>query len=152
MFGLSILSTKLIIAGIAVAAIGTIIFLGYTHYTGLVADNAILQANAKVLKTAVGIQSETIDVQTRVLKDWQEAQEDLLENIERMQEVAVSATMQMRLFNDLFAKHDLEKLAHAKPVLLERRLNSGTANILRLLECASGADGADCDAGNSDTP
>lgn len=149
MFGLSGLSTKLLIAGIAATAIGTIIFLGYQHYTGLIEDNATLRTNNATLETAIGLQENTIAAQTEALVTWQDAQAEMLRNAERMQEVATMATAQMRLFNDLFAKHNLEELALAKPALLERRLNSGTADMLRMLECASGADGDDCASYNS---
>lgn len=145
LFGFS--QIKTIAIALAGLAIVTILGLGYWHYTSLLRDIEVLRANEAVLKTAVETQTEAFEQATDALDDWRRAQEQLVQRVERMQAVAEAARDETRRLNDLFANHDLGSLAQARPGLVERRLNDGTAAALRMLECASGAEGDDCAGG-----
>lgn len=135
---------KLAIAGIATLAVLAIVAAGYMHYTGLLAERDQLQADNVRLGTAVELQHDTIDAQASAIDEWQTAQAQLLARIDEMQRVTREATAETRRLNDLFSNHDLGNLARERPGLIERRIDDGSARINRLLECATGAGGADC--------
>lgn len=147
MIGMLLGNWKLIIAGIAALAVVTIIGLGYRHYTGLIDSVATLTANNAQLETAVGQQKQTIAAQQDAIGEWQQSQDELLSRVDELQAVAEEAAKETRRLNDIFARHDLTELARRKPGLIERRINSGTRAAGRMLECASGARGADCPDG-----
>lgn len=134
---------KLALYGIAALAVASIIGLGYSHYTGLIEDNATLRENNVTLQVAVKGQQAAVTAAARAVEEWKESADRLGKVISEMTETQRSATVQTRRLNDVFAKHDLEALALAKPGLIERRVNSGSAAARRLLECVtSGSD--DC--------
>ncbi len=139
---------KLIIAGIVTTVLLSIVGLGYKHYTGLIEANRMLSENNAKLEISVGLQKETIAAQEGAIDEWAAAQQAMLDTAEQLREVALEAGAETRRLNDIFSKHDLGKLAHHKPGLIERRLNSGTATASRMLECATGAQGQDCPDGN----
>ncbi|AKQ75791.1 hypothetical protein FDH82_gp01 [Roseobacter phage RDJL Phi 2] len=135
---------KLAIAGLLVAAMVTIIGLGYRHYTSLLSERDILKANNAVLETAVGTQQTTIDAQTAAISEWDQALAELSARMEEMERVRHEATQETRRLNALFADHDLRRLSFGRPGLIEPRINDGSDRAIRLLECATGAGGADC--------
>lgn len=147
MFGVS--SLKMAIVGIAALAVLTIIGLGYRHYVGLVDTVATLRSNNTKLEAAVHLQQDTISVQKDVLHEWSLSQEKLLSRIEQLQAATERAGADTRRLEDLFSRHDLSALVQRKPGLIERRLNAGTRAANGLLECASGADRADCAGGGA---
>lgn len=136
MFGFS--SAKLAIYGILALAVVSIIGLGYAHYTGLVEDNARLRENAVKLMAAIEIQKSATAAAMGAVDAWKTSAADLGKRIDEMARVQVRAAAQTRRLNDIFAKHDLEALSLAKPRLIERRINSGSASVLRVLECSTG--------------
>ena len=147
MFGLT---GKIKMAVIAIGGIAVVTAIGaaYWHYTSLLEDNAVLRENNTKLEFAVEQQGVTIDEQSNAIDEWQASQDRLLSVLEGMQEAQQSATSETRRLNDAFSKRDLGALANQKPGLIERRINDGTARALRLLECASGAEGSDCPGRN----
>jgi len=142
MFGMS--GMKFAIMGILASAVVTAVGLGYWHYTGLLSKVAILQANNAKLETAIQVQKSTITVQADALEEWQDSQAKLLKTVEDLVEVNRTATTETRRLQNVFSRHDLNALAQRKPTLVETRINRGTADIGRLLECATGAGGSDC--------
>lgn len=147
MFGIS---PKWIIAGVAAAAIGLIITLSFKHYTGLLEDVETLTASNAQLQVAIEIEKSTSAAKDSALLDWQmAAEQSQLEN-EQLAIRAKAASAEVRRLNAIFAEHDLTRLTLAKPGLIERRINSGTARIGRLLECASSGE-CDSDGGSSGT-
>lgn len=131
------LNPKWIIAGVATLALGLIITLAANHYKGLLAENTALAASNAELALALEVQGATVNAQESALLDWQIAAEEAeLMNVE-LQRVAQQATSETRRLNAIFAEHDLTRLSLAKPGLIERRLNSGTSRVQRMLECAS---------------
>ena len=137
-------SVKTIVIGLAALFIVSIVAAGYWHYTSLVAQVATLTADNTTLKSAVKTQAETIKEAQGAIGEWKEAQAELQRRFEELQRVAEAAGSETRRLNELFAQHNLGQLGRAKPALVQRRLNSGTDAARRMLECASGARGADC--------
>ncbi|ADK73403.1 hypothetical protein RDJLphi1_gp01 [Roseobacter phage RDJL Phi 1] len=135
---------KLAIAGLLTVAMATIIGLGYRHYTSLLSERDILKANNAVLETAVGTQQTTIDAQTAAISEWDQVLAELSARMEEMERVQLAATQETRRLNALFSEHDLRRLSFQRPGLIEPRINDGSDRAIRLLECATGAGGADC--------
>lgn len=144
---------KGILTGLAVVGVLATVGIAYWHYTSLLDKVSVLERNNAELDRTVSDQHETIDAQGEAIQEWEEAQEELQRRLERLQEVARQARQETRRLNDIFAEHDLGRLAREKPGLIERRVNDGTADALRMLECASGADLPDCrDRGEASAP
>lgn len=135
---------KLAIAGLLALATVTIIGLGYRHYTQLLDERDTLTTNNAVLETAVETQQTTINVQTAAISEWDAAMAELSSRIEEMERVQHVAAQETRRLNELFSRHDLGRLSLQRPGLVEPRINDGSDRAIRLLECATGAGGADC--------
>lgn len=142
---------KAIGAFAAVAGVCLGVFLAYRHYTGLVEDNKTLTINNVTLTRSIEDQRLTIERQAEAIEDWSEALADFQRVASELQRAADAARAETRRLNGVFARHDLEALALAKPGLVEGRINAGTDDVLRMLECATGADGADCPRRDSPT-
>lgn len=150
---LSKIGLKGILTGLAVVGVLATVSFAYWHYTGLLNKVLTLESNNQELERAVEDQHATIDAQGEAIQEWEDAREELKARLERLQRVARDARQETRRLNDIFAEHDLGRLAREKPGLIERRVNSGTADALRMLECASGADNPDCrDRGQASAP
>jgi len=135
MFGFSIgkiFST--ILPYLVIAALSGII---YFYVTGLQNDVKTLTANNATLELSVKTQGETIQAQEDNIVRWEEAQAAMQVQLEAMARVATEARSESRRLQNVFANHNLEELARRKPTLIERRINSGTDDSIRLLECAS---------------
>lgn len=143
MFGIPV-PGKLAIAGVIGLTVVTIIGIGYHHYTGLLETVQVLNGDNTRLRMAHDLQKNTIAVQRKTIAEWRASQAKLIARTAEIQQVADRATEETRRLNGLFSKHDLTNLALRKPGLIERRINAGTRGALRLLRCASGAEGADC--------
>jgi hypothetical protein len=128
---------KFALYGMLALAVVTIISLGYVHYIGLVEDNARLRENEVKLMAAIETQKGATAAAMAALSEWKTSREELTKRLDEMASLQVAASEQARKLNDLFAKHDLSKLVLERPAALERRINSGSAAILRLLECSS---------------
>lgn len=135
---------KAIFGGVLVLAVLATVGAGYLHYRGLLAERDVLRADRIRLEAAVGAQEATILAQEEALGEWQRSQRLLATRLEEMARVARDATDETRRLNDLFTQHDLGALAVARPGLVERRIDAGSDDAVRLLECASGADRQDC--------
>lgn len=131
------IKAKWIIAGVATLALGLIITLGYKHYTGVLEENKVLAASNAELALSLEVQGETVKSQASAILEWQLAVEEAQQQNEELARVAQQATAESRRLNAIFAEHDLTRLSLAKPGLIERRINSGTARVGRMLECAS---------------
>jgi len=104
-----------VVAGIA-------LWLGYWYVTGLQQDNSALQAAKAELEAAQMANAATID---ELLRDRQQQAEN-----ERLlkRQLANAST-----YNDQLAaklqRHDLTRLAAAKPQLIENRINAATLQV-----------------------
>ena len=106
--------------------IGIIIVLGLGSYY-LYQQNQVLTANNIALESAVATQEEAIKtmqndfaLQTQQLGDLQKKSQE--------------AQLEMNRYLDIFKRHNLTKLAAAKPGLLEPRINKGTKNVFDSIE------------------
>ena len=106
--------------------IGIIIVLSLGSYY-LYNQNQILQANNAQLETAVATQEEVI---ATMQNDFalQTAQ------LGELQKKSQEAQKEMNRYLDIFKRHNLTKLAAAKPGLLEPRINKGTKNVFDSIE------------------
>lgn len=136
-------SIRLWLIGLLAAGLASIIGLAYFHYTGLVADRARLEANQATLTLTLARSQEATAAAVEAVGEWKAASERMAQELARLAAVQAEARAEARRLNDLFSRHNLEELARAKPGLVERRVNAGTARALRLLECATGG-GHDC--------
>jgi hypothetical protein len=106
--------------------IGIVLFLGFTTYY-LFNENKVLSTNNALLEGAVETQKETI---ATIQKDFALQASSLLELQGRNQEIQ----QEMTRYLDIFKRHNLTKLAAAKPGLLEPRVNKGTKDVFNSIE------------------
>tara|TARA_B100000029_G_scaffold116913_1_gene109980 strand:+ start:2409 stop:2804 length:396 start_codon:yes stop_codon:yes gene_type:complete len=106
--------------------IGIIIVLSLGSYY-LYNQNQVLQANNAALETAVATQEEAI---ATMQNDFalQTAQ------LGELQKKSQEAQKEMNRYLDIFKRHNLTKLAAAKPGLLEPKINNGTKNVFDSIE------------------
>ena len=90
-------------------------------------ENQTLVANNVKLESAVEEQKQTI----QAIKDNLEKQGKALQNLQR-KNAQIEADKDKYL--SILSKHNFEKLAIAKPGLMELRFNKGTDEVLRELE------------------
>lgn len=122
----------------AVVAIAAVIgWLAWDNYTLSAQRDSLLQENG-AQRTAIEVQQQTIDDAVGAIEEWREQMTRLQGQLTELARVQQEATSETRRLNDVFARHDLARLARARPGLVERRVNSGTADALRMLEVASG--------------
>ena len=93
-------------------------------------QNQVLTANNVALETAVATQEEAIStmkndfaLQTKALGD--------------LQAKSQATQLEMNRYLDIFKRHNLTKLAAAKPGMLEPRINNGTKNVFESIEAIS---------------
>jgi len=106
--------------------IGVILVLGLGSYY-LYQENQVLSANNAALEGAVATQEAAIKnmqndfaLQTKQLGDLQKKSQE--------------TQLEMNRYLDIFKRHNLTKLAAAKPGLLEPRINKGTKNVFDSIE------------------
>lgn len=124
----------------AILAFVTVICVlgGLWYVTGLRADLAVSQENARKMTEAVQQQQE-------VLKQVQAEQQKIKELNSELNTTIKLQNKDMENLKDRFTtsangeKRDFGKAAAAKPKSLERAVNRGTVNALRCIEIASGA-------------
>ena len=93
---------------------------------------ATLRENNAQLTVAVDQQKETISA----LQAFQIKQNA---NVVELQQDLSSSESIRRSLEEKFLKHDLEYLARNKPALIERRLNTATADVFNQIEQDTGA-------------
>lgn len=107
-----------------------IIYLGHQHYTGLLAE-------LEQQRVQLAVQGSTIDEQAQALQRWRDEAQAQAARLQEQRRVAERAQAEARRLDGIFAEHDLTRLTLAKPGLVETRVNRGTADVGRVLECAS---------------
>lgn len=98
---------------------------GSTYY--LWNENQTLKANNAKLEYAVETQEETI---TNLQNDFALQGESLLAMQSKNQEIEA----EMNRYLDIFKRHDLSKLAAAKPGLIEPKVNKATKEVFNGIE------------------
>ena len=102
-----------------------IVMTTITYY--LYTQNKTLTANNLVLESAVATQEEAI---ASLQNDFALQTGSLLELQSRNQEIQ----QEMSRYLDIFKRHNLTKLAAAKPGLIEPRVNNGTKDVFDSIE------------------
>lgn len=125
-----------LLAAVAVAVAGA-----YWHYTVVKGERDLALQQVGALTVANSVQRTTIKDQEKAIGNWAKAQAQMQKTLDSLATAQVEANSTARRLNDVLSKHDLHALSLAKPGLIERRISSGTADILRLFEVESG--GAD---------
>ena len=106
--------------------IGLLVALGLFSYF-LYSENQTLTANNNKLELAVETQQETM----RVMKESYEKQgQSLLQMSARTAQIEAEKNEYL----DIFRRHNLDKLAEAKPGLVEIRINKGTKQVFESIE------------------
>ena len=141
MLGLS--KIQMIISVVVVSAAAASLTILYLQNRALSADNKILRGNVTKLEGAVATQKETIHATLENAKQWQQALIDLRVTHEMLRKGEEQSRSEIRRLQDIFARHDLSALALAKPGLVERRVNDGTARAFGMLERETALDRVD---------
>jgi TolA-binding protein len=123
---------------IATLAIVVIVAGGLWYVTGLRADLAVSEMNNKTLREGIQEQQRLIEQMQRDVAQIQEINADLANEADRQRR-------EMRDLVDRFnvnargESRDFGAIAAARPGVVERLVNRGTANAMRCLAIASGA-------------
>lgn len=136
---------RLVAAGLFIFGIWLSLYLFVDHYQG------VLKENARI-KTEIKFQTETITTQTEALNAFREAQAEIQLELIQLKKQEVNAQAELSRLRNIFAEHDLERLANAKPDTIIRLINRGTDRTGKLLECATGSTADHCaDTNTSNT-
>ena len=103
----------------------TLIASGLCYY--LYQENQKLLGNVKTLEVAVQVQEQTIN---QLQSDFALQGQSLLELQSKNQEIE----KEMNQYLDIFKRHNLTRLAAAKPGLIETRVNSATKEVFDGIE------------------
>jgi hypothetical protein len=128
--------------------IGIILVLGLGSYY-LYNANQVLTANNAALEGAVATQEAAIE---NMQNDFALQTKEL----GVLQAKSQATQMEMNRYLDIFKRHNLTKLASAKPGLLEPKINRGTKNVFDSIEEISRTidaldDGVELQSANSKT-
>ena len=103
-----------------------IVVLGLGSYY-LYQQNQVLTANNMALEGAVATQEEAI-------KTMQNDFALQTQQLGELQKKSQEAQLEMNRYLDIFKRHNLTKLASAKPGLLEPKINKGTKHVFESIE------------------
>ena len=106
--------------------IGIILVLGLGSYY-LYNQNQVLSANNLALEGAVAEQQAAMNV----MKENFEKQGKALNNLASRN---AQIEQEMNSYLDMFRRHNLNQLAIAKPGMIEKRINDGTAQVFESIE------------------
>lgn len=106
--------------------------VGYIHYQNLVQDKKDALRRTSQLQTAVDVNETTIDALQKDIEQSNRIRQQV--EIERNQALARNQELERILM-----EHDLGTLARARPGLVEKAINNGTADANRCLEIMSGS-------------
>lgn len=124
-----------IVAILAIVLVGA---AGLWYVTGLRADLAVSEENAKKMAVAVELQKQVIEQIKADQAQIQQLNAELSSTVKAQKK-------DMQALSDRFStsadgsKRDIGELAVTKPDSIERAINRGTVNALRCIEIASGA-------------
>lgn len=119
---------KLAIIGIALTAL----VAAYWHYTVVKGERDTALQEVGALRAAKAVQDTTIKVQKEALDNWKAEAAQFQDTLNQMVKAQTEANETARKLNDVLSRHDLHALSLARPGLIERRINSGSADVLGL--------------------
>jgi hypothetical protein len=112
---------------------------GLWYVTGLRANLAVAEANERKLTQAIEDQQAVLSQMRADIEIQQRVNQELAESVQRQQRDISELTDRFNV-NARGEKRDFGAIAAAKPAVVERLVNRGSANALRCLELASGAE------------
>jgi len=125
-----------IIIGILIALMSSAAYFYYSttqaKLASLIANNATLVSNNLTITNANNENIQTID---DLQSEFQRVQEDF----SRVQSEFQVVRLQNNELRERLGRHELDALAAAKPVLVERTINNASANAMRCFELLSGS-------------
>ena len=104
--------------------------IGYLYYTNTQAELTELREYNMAMELQVKTQNETID---KMSKQYEQQAKALGELTSKNAEIEAEMTRYL----DIFRRHNLSKLAAAKPGLIEPRVNNATKEVFASLESDS---------------
>ena len=104
--------------------------IGYLYYTNTQAELTELREYNMAMELQVKTQNETID---KMSKQYEQQAKALGELTSKNAEIEAEMTR----YIDIFRRHNLSKLAAAKPGLIEPRVNNATKEVFDSLESDS---------------
>lgn len=113
--------------GIYLGVILTLGGAGYFYYTNTQAELTELREVNKAYELKFEEQEKAMEA---LQKDFELQTQSLSELQSRSQEIQA----EMNRYLDIFKRHNLTKLAAAKPGLIEKRVNKGTKNVFDSIE------------------
>lgn len=135
-------SKKLILVGVFLLVLLGI-KMALSYHERVVEENATLREQISTTQLGMEVEQARGRAQAGAIQQWKDAHNELQQKLAEQKVVQKHARAETEKLNETFRDHDLTRLAAAKPGLIERRINAGTARIQRLLVCASA--GRECD-------
>jgi hypothetical protein len=117
------LKLSILLGGLLLATIA-----GSAYYIDYLSDQiGVLKGNQIVLESKVQEQNESID-------NYLAKQEQTQAQIASLEQEKIKAMEDVNRLRKTFARHDLDKLALAKPGLIEGRVNKASTRVMKTLE------------------
>ena len=111
---------------------------GYMYHTTVVSQKdaiiARLEANAVTLKENAVRLEAAFETEAAARKRSEENLQVQLQAVSELTEKANIMQAEMDDYVSIFKRHDLTRLARAKPGLIEPRINKGTKEVFRAIE------------------
>ena len=125
----------LVLLAVAIVVAGTWFAVNMHERTveKLAASEAARAAQVIAQETTIA----SLDLQKEATARWQESAKKYQRTLDEQKRVQAMASEEGRRISATLRAHDLERLARAKPTLLERTVNRATARSIRLLNCGS---------------
>ena len=120
-----------------VAVVAALAGGAWLYHSKVVAERDAAINKAAALQVAKEVQDATIAAQKDAIARWKEAERRMQETLEELAKAQQDAAQYQKELNDVLSKHDLDRLSEGKPGMLERRINRGTARVLRMFEHAT---------------
>lgn len=116
--------------GIFLGVIFSMGLAGYFYYTNTEEELQYLKNKNMALETAIETQRQT-------MSEMKEAAQMQAESIATLTQANQEAEAEMSRYMSIFSRHNLTKLAAAKPGLIEKRVNKGTKDVFESIESIS---------------
>ena len=123
---------RLYVLIVVVGLVGGAVAGAYYYYTDSQARIQALIENTAKLEMAKQVQDDTIDTLVADQKKFAKLNSDLRGRLDKANEYKDVLIGKLR-------KHNLSNLSLRKPLLVEKKINAGTAKLFRSLEILSGA-------------
>lgn len=129
--------SRLALWGLLGVAVVTAVTLSWHHYTALVDSNVKLTSTVTELTQSVAAEKSRSEALAKAIASWDKAAESQAKALRQLSDVQQEATKQTRTLLNVLSTHNLGNLAAKKPGLIEKRVNAGSADTVRMFEQAS---------------